>query len=176
MTTATSLPPTASADAALHGHVEALSFALEHGCPVNNNTILYAALHGHTEVLQWLHTNGHELPPDTASCAASSGQLQELQWLLSIGFSWAALHCEETAAVHGHPHEGVLLWAIENGPDSVHHSICTTAAASDWLEFLQWLRECGCKWDRNQCLTAAAESAALGLGNETELWLREQED
>lgn len=125
-------------------------------------------------VLQWLHTNGHKPTTNFAHEAASDGQA--LKWLLSIGWDWDDLHCEIAAGWQRQHHPTVTLWAIDNGPDSVHHSMCELAAGFDQLDVLQWLRERGCRWDRQRCVAAAVEAAADGLGDATLVWLLERED
>jgi hypothetical protein len=52
--------------AAAHGHLPALKYLDENGCPWDSLTCYYAATHGHLPVLKYLHENG--CPWDSYTC------------------------------------------------------------------------------------------------------------
>ena len=68
--------------AAINGHLPALQYLHENGCPWNSDTCWYAARNGHLFVLKYLHENG--CPWDDSTCfnAAYYNRWDCLQYLV----------------------------------------------------------------------------------------------
>ena len=98
--------------AARAGHLDALKWALDNGCPWDEATCAEAARGGHLHVLKWLRDDGCPWDEDTCSNAAREGHLQMLKWARENGCPWNERTCSNAA--HG-GHLQVLKWARENG-------------------------------------------------------------
>jgi len=62
--------------AALNGHLEALKWAGEFGCPWDESTCESAALNGHVHVLKWAREDGCHWNRGACSSAALNGHLE----------------------------------------------------------------------------------------------------
>ena len=87
-----------------------LQWALQNGCPWDENTCKEAASGGHMGVLQWAHGNGCPWNEWTCSGAALGGHLEVLQWAHQNGCpwdreKWIAAHsiCRPYLIEHGCP-------------------------------------------------------------------------
>lgn len=98
--------------AALAGHLDALKFLREHGCPWGENAWEAAAISGHLGTLEWLYAQGCPWNQNACTAAATNGHLDVLQWLRARDCPWDVTTCV-TAAAYGHPR--VLAWAYEHG-------------------------------------------------------------
>ena len=80
------------ARAAAGGHLEALQWAREHGCPLSEWSCQYAASGGHLAVLQWARL--YHCPWGSACYyAALGGHLDVLQWARAHGCPWSKWDC-----------------------------------------------------------------------------------
>ena len=146
--------------AARGGHLEALMWAWERGCPFNEETCAAAAAGGHLKVLQWLREHGCpwseilEGEPDMNCCelAAGGGHLGVLQWLWEYNCPVDEARMCLFAAMGGH--REVLTWLRENNCEW-NEVTCEGAAHGGQLEVLKWLREHECPWDEGTCAYAA---------------------
>jgi hypothetical protein len=79
--------------AAMNGHLSALRYLHENGCPWDSNTCHYAAEHGHLPALQYLHENGCPWGSGTCSYAAGRKHWDCLQYMVDNkcpGWEWYA--------------------------------------------------------------------------------------
>ena len=184
-------------EAAYHGHIELLRWALDNGCPAEGLcsnaaaggqldvlkfakdrehpweddgkcTAGQAARNGHGEVLRWLLDHGAPKYGLVCALAANGGQLEILQWLVDeYDCPWDGDVCAGAAA-GGHVH--ILRWAQERGVgiNEASEHLCAVAAKYGHLSCLQWLREYGCPWDEKVC-----ENAASRGHDEVLRWARE---
>ncbi|KAG5177271.1 hypothetical protein JKP88DRAFT_281961 [Tribonema minus] len=137
--------------AAAGGHLEAVQWLRDNGCPWAVDSCAAAASNGRLKLLKWLRDHG--CPWDTTTCdaAAGSGRLAVLQWARANGCPWDTRTCS-IAAERGHL--GVLQWLRANGCPWGEDS-CNSAAGSGHLEALQWARANGCPWSSATCVAAA---------------------
>ena len=96
--------------AALGGHLGALRWAREHGCPWDATTCSNAARGGHLELLMWAREQEHGCPWDEETCsfAALGGHLELLRWARAHHCPWEANMCASMADVNRHAAVG--LW------------------------------------------------------------------
>ena len=71
-----------------------------------------AAAEGHLDALKWAWENGCPWYEDICACAAKGGHLQVLKWARKNGCSWDS-RTREAADWHGHYE--VWKWAKDNG-------------------------------------------------------------
>ena len=131
---------------ASHGHLAALQWAHEVGCPMPVDICGLAALHGQLGVLQWARSLEPPYPGIDRVCilAANNGYLAVLQWARAQDppFPWSHLVCDR-AARNGHL--AVLQWAcVQDPPCPWSPMAIRLAARNGHLEVLAWLRACGC--------------------------------
>jgi len=99
-------------NAAIGGHLSALRWARENGCPWDEMTCAYAAEEGHLDILKWARKNGCPWDEETCALAARGGHLDVLRWARENGCPWDK-YTRVYAALGDHLH--VLKWARENG-------------------------------------------------------------
>jgi len=116
--------------AASGGHLGALRWAREHGCPWDEDTCAYAAEGGHLEVLKWAREHCCPWNPMTLRGAAASGHVDVLRW------AWG--HCP----IYG---GNIRNWAANSGHRDVRQ----------WARE-QGAREQDCPWDAWTCALVAA--------------------
>ena len=101
-------------NAARNGHLPALQYLHENGCPWNSKTCHYAAEHGHLPVLKYLHENGCHWNSYSCSYAAANGHLPALQYLHENGCPWSSNTCQHAAV---HKHWDCLQYLVDNKCD-----------------------------------------------------------
>ncbi|KAL6059217.1 Ankyrin repeat domain containing protein [Balamuthia mandrillaris] len=142
--------------AALHGHLQVLQWALEQGCPWSPRAFALAARRGHMEVLRWIRANQGEhackkVSPDMN--AALGGQWEVLKWLhTEAGCAWSGASVCSAIAATGNL--SMVQWVRARGCPW-DESTCSVAARKGHLEVLQWAREQGCPWQESTCNKAA---------------------
>jgi len=70
------------------GHLEALMYAREHGCPWNEWVCHDAVKGGHLAVLQWARERNCPWNAWTRHSAAAGGHREVLKWALEHGCPW----------------------------------------------------------------------------------------
>lgn len=141
-------------EAALHGHMNVLSWAtIRCQCVRNSYTCMRAAQGGHLEILKWLQT--HKFPWDESTCtmAARGGHLNILQWARANGCPWDTKTCAQAA---GKGRFELLQWASAHGCPWDEET-CASAAEGGHLKLLRWVRAHGCPWDSRTCTYAAIQ-------------------
>ncbi|KAL6070251.1 Ankyrin repeat domain containing protein [Balamuthia mandrillaris] len=143
--------------AAFHGHLHVLQWALEQGCPWSPCAFAMAARQGHLQVLRWVLANQRELDckrwcPDTN--AALGGQWEVLKWLhTEAGCAWSGARTCSAIAAATNGHLVVLKWAWEQGCPSNEWGL-TGAAHSGHLSIVKWAYDNG--WPMSEELPMVA--------------------
>jgi hypothetical protein len=83
--------------AAQYGHLPALQYLHENGCPWDEYTCFSAAENGHLPALQYLHENGCPWDEYTCTSAAGNGHLPTLKYLHENGCPWDWDTCDNAA-------------------------------------------------------------------------------
>jgi hypothetical protein len=129
--------------AASNGHLDALKFLHERGCPWDACVCTAAASKGHIEVLRYLHEHGCPWAVHTFEAAPYCGRVEVVRYLHEHGCPWTA-HVLEIAAHCGnleivrYLHEHGCPW---NG------KVFESAVRGGNLAVLQYLYERGCPWN-----------------------------
>jgi hypothetical protein len=89
--------PTLAA-AAGAGNIAAVTFLLELGCPMHNQTTEYAVESGHFATLRLLHQHGCPLTARCCEAAAAAARTDMLVWLRANGCEFEAERCCVAAA------------------------------------------------------------------------------
>jgi hypothetical protein len=168
-----------SQEAAHHGHVHVLMWALSRGLSVEDSIMWDAANGGHLGVMKWALKHGFPwaTPPlieraeDTFAQVALSCNVEALQWAHDHGCpfdakSYSSAACR--ASAEGIP---VMEWLKEHGCPCPSVYACRAAAANGQLGALKWLRSNGCPWDAGTCRAARRAAAEEHLREEAEALL-----
>ena len=138
--------------AANNGHLQLLKWAHHNGCPWNIRTCTLAAVgNGQIEVLKWLHENGCPWNVEIFNYAVEASQYETLKWLHHNECQWDESTCS-LLAEHGGNLE-ILKWAHHNGCPW-DKSTCRLLAEGGNLEMLKWVRHRGCPWDAKTRINA----------------------
>ncbi len=151
---------TAAANA---GHMRALQWLINQGCPVNEHATVMCAAGGHLDILKYLHKPPLNIPIPSYSVtkAAHGGHLQMLRYLVeSCGcFSGNQYACAQAATARSLPclqylRECNFYWDAWT---------CALASLAGALELLQWAHDNGCPLNGDQCMMAAAEGGHVRI-------------
>ncbi|CAB9500184.1 ankyrin repeat protein [Seminavis robusta] len=128
---------------ALHGHSKACQFLRnKQNCPWNESATANAALNGHLKTLKWLRANNCPWNERTCTNAAKNGHLHVLQYARDNHCPWNEHYLCQTAAGHGQIH--ILQWLAEQGL-VLHllfdELTCLKAVQHGQLQVVQWLHE-----------------------------------
>ena len=98
-------------NAARNGHLPALQYLHENGCPWDQWACCQAAVNGHLPALQYLHENGCPWNKWTCKYVADVGHLPVLQYLHENGCPWDWDTCYYAAY---NKHWDCLQYAVDN--------------------------------------------------------------
>mmetsp|Transcript_37302 Transcript_37302/g.92232 ORF Transcript_37302/g.92232 Transcript_37302/m.92232 type:complete len:302 (-) Transcript_37302:215-1120(-) len=148
---------TACSLAAGGGHLEVLVWLRQHGYSLDESVGINAARRGQLAVLKWASKNECPCFVEIMSWsrlnegAIANGHLAVLIWLQE---HWLQMYVDSgfdlctCAAQYGQLE--ILRWAEEHYPWDVR--TCRAAASAGHLEVLIFLRERGCRWDKQMLL------------------------
>ena len=130
----------------------------------------YAASSGSIDVIDWLRQQeGIVIDAEAMSFAAGAGHIAMCQYLRSIGCDWDSSACGCAA---GTGHLDVLRWLRDNGCPWNVSEVCTNAAASEFIDMLDYVIEQGEVLDA-ELLTRALNTAGSRNRLQAAQWLRQ---
>ena len=133
--------------------LECLQYAHENGCPWNVMTLINAATHGRIACLEYALT--HKCPRENADIcwrAAASRDVNCLKYCHEYGIPWNETTCTSAASNNTF---ACLQYAHEHGCPW-NKNVTYYAARHGSLEMLRYAHERGCLWHESTCEIAAA--------------------
>jgi hypothetical protein len=127
--------------AARGGRIPNIEWALSRGFRLTNSVFSSAVGRGHLEALQWLREKGCPHDEDSSyNTAASRGHVHVLQWICDISFHYSDCIKASVAAARG-GHVNVLEWIREQSPYFIIQEAWDEAATAGHFGVMQWMME-----------------------------------
>jgi hypothetical protein len=117
--------------ACYHGHVEAITFLLDHGGCMDSKTCYFAALSGSVPILQLLRSRNCAWDEFVPAYAAAFGHVDLIEWAVNNGCPWSESTCHHAAA---HRQLDTLKWLRTKGCpwDGMTARYASNAEIRDW--------------------------------------------